>query len=71
MPLSAWSACWPCFDSTYSQNVHSRNFYQAADLRWTSRFVDVVGRLPDGRMMVDYRKFHDTEPDPDATPLAG
>lgn len=51
------------FDATYSQTVHARNFYTVADLRFNERFQDVVGRLPDGRMLVDYNRFHDTVPD--------
>lgn len=26
------------------------------------RFVDVISQLDDGRMMIDYSRFHDTEP---------
>lgn len=50
-------------DSTYAQTVHARNFYFASDLRFGHRFADVTSSLPDGRLVVDYRKFHDTAPD--------
>jgi len=55
-------------DSTYAQTVHARSFYFATDLRFGHRFADVTSSLPDGRLVVDYRKFHDTIPE--AQPLA-
>lgn len=52
-------------DSTYAQNTHARYLYNAADVRFGRHFVDVISRLPDGRMLVDYTHFHDTLPDDD------
>lgn len=52
-------------DSTYAQNTHARYLYNAADVRFGRHFVDVISRLPDGRMLVDYTHFHDTVPDDD------
>ncbi|MCA9577492.1 MAG: low temperature requirement protein A [Sandaracinaceae bacterium] len=49
-------------DGTYAQTTHARHLYRGADVRVGQRFVDVVSRLPDGRMMVDYERFHDLEP---------
>lgn len=34
------------------------------DVRFGQRFVDILSRLDDGRMLIDYTHFHDTEPEP-------
>ena len=49
-------------DETMSQVVHARWSYVMHELRWHHRFIDVIGRLPDGRSFIDYSKFHDTAP---------
>ena len=55
-------------DGTYGQTVYARHNYTAADIRVHHRFVDVISQLPDGRMMIDYEKFHHTVPtDPSPT----
>ena len=53
-------------DDTFSQTIHSRHAYAAGDLRFGARFVDIIGPLPDGRLGVDYTKFHSTRPAPRA-----
>jgi len=53
-------------DSTYAQNTHTRHLYGPNDLRFGERFVDVIHELEDGRLMIDYANFHDTQPDADA-----
>lgn len=50
-------------DSTYAQTTHARKTYYPEDIHFGSRFVDVISNLPDGRLMVDYDKFHDVERD--------
>ena len=50
-------------DSTYGQTVHARHNYQPDDIRRDHRFVDVISQLPDGRLIIDYGKFHDTVPE--------
>ncbi len=50
-------------DSTYAQTTHARMLYRAEDVRFGCRFVDVITTLPDGRMQVDFTRFHDTVPD--------
>ena len=47
-------------DPTFSQTVHARHVYDAADLRWNHRLADILGRADDGRRSIDYRRFHDT-----------
>ena len=49
-------------DATFSQTVHARHIYDHADLRWGHRFVDIVDNTEDGRLRIDYQRFHDTEP---------
>jgi len=46
-------------DATFSQTVHARHSYVAADVVWNARFADVLVVLPDGRRAIDYAKFHD------------
>lgn len=47
-------------DATYGQTVHARKLYQPEHVLWNRRFVDVIGRTEDGRMLIDYDLFHDT-----------
>jgi inward rectifier potassium channel len=57
-------------DATYGQTTHARHMYYPEDVRVGERFVDVLSELPDGRMMIDYTRFHDTEPDDTAREAA-
>jgi inward rectifier potassium channel len=50
-------------DGTYGQTVHARHTYLPEDVRWNERFVDVLGRTEDGRLLVDYTHFHQTRPE--------
>lgn len=49
-------------DETFNQTIHARHSYSMAEIRWGRRFVDIVGPLDDGRVAIDYTKFHDTRP---------
>ncbi len=51
-------------DETFSQTIHSRHSYVAEEIVWGRRFEDVLGPLPDGRMAIDYTRFHLTRPAP-------
>ncbi|MEM6961745.1 MAG: low temperature requirement protein A, partial [Myxococcota bacterium] len=51
------------FDSTYAQTTHAQRIWYPEDIRFNSRFVDVVADLPDGRILIDYERFHDTHID--------
>lgn len=53
-------------DATYGTNTHARHNYDPAEIRVGHRFVDVISELEDGRLMVDFHKFHDTVPDEEA-----
>lgn len=50
-------------DATYGTTTHARHIYHPENIKPNHRFVDVISQLDDGRMMIDYGKFHDTEPD--------
>jgi inward rectifier potassium channel len=47
-------------DATYGQQTHARHVYYPEDVLRNHRFVDVVSELEDGRLMIDYTRFHDT-----------
>jgi inward rectifier potassium channel len=51
-------------DETSSQAVHARTSYLAHEVLWGRRFADVFTQTEDGRLAIDYRRFHDTEPSP-------
>jgi len=51
-------------DETFNQTIHSRHSYNADEIVWGRRFEDIIGPLPDGRMGVDYTRFHHTQPAP-------
>ncbi len=51
-------------DGTYGQTIHARKVYERDDLLLGHRMVDIVEQLPDGRMMIDYNRFHQTEEAP-------
>jgi len=47
--------------------VHVRHAWAPADILWNHRFIDVLVPVPGGRRAIDYRKFHDVEPDGSAS----
>ena len=49
-------------DETMMQNVHARASYDNSEVLFGRRFADIFGYLPDGRLAMDYRRFHETEP---------
>ncbi len=55
------------YDATYAQQVHARHIYYPEDIRWNHRYVDVVEAAPGQPLIIDYRYFHDTIPDADAS----
>jgi len=55
-------------DDVSLQPVHGRRRYTTSDIVWGARLADVLSELPDGRMQLDIRKFHDLVPsEPTAT----
>jgi len=53
------------YDATYAQQTHARHIYYPEDFTFDANFVDVISHLEDGRLQIDYNKFHDTRPDDD------
>lgn len=55
-------------DGTYGQTIYARRIYAPEDVRAGHRFVDVMSQLPDGRLVLDLSRFHDTHPEQAAVP---
>ena len=51
------------FDENSAQPLNSRHAYGHEDLRWQHRLADIFARTEDGRLLLDYRRFHDITPD--------
>lgn len=51
-------------DDTTMQPVHALHSYYARDVLWNARPVDILSEDADGNMVLDLRRFHDTEPTP-------
>jgi inward rectifier potassium channel len=51
------------FDDTLATTVHARHVYRAAEIHFARRFADVLGRGKHGERVIDYARFHDTEPE--------
>jgi inward rectifier potassium channel len=49
-------------DANTVQTIHARTSYLAHEVLCNQRFVDVFTQTEDGRLAIDYRLFHDTEP---------
>lgn len=49
-------------DSRIGQTVYARWAYSQCDIRWDSRFVDILGEAEDGARTIDYEHFHDIMP---------
>jgi inward rectifier potassium channel len=48
------------FDVLAAQNVHAQKSYHHHDIRFGHRYADILGTAEDGRLRVDYGRFHDT-----------
>ena len=48
-------------DGTFAQTVHARHIYLGEDIVWGARFADMMTPLPDGRLQLDYGRFHTIE----------
>lgn len=49
-------------DETLSQTIHARHHYDAPQILWNMKFVDVLEMLPGGDRVIDYREFHHVVP---------
>jgi inward rectifier potassium channel len=48
------------YDVVAAQTVHARKSYEHDDILFGQRYVDVVQPYVDGRVRIDYGRFHDT-----------
>jgi inward rectifier potassium channel len=48
------------YDVVAAQTVHARKSYEHSDILFGQRYVDVVQPSDDGRVRIDYGRFHDT-----------
>ena len=48
------------YDVVAAQTVHARKPYEHHEILFGRRYADVLGTSPDGRVKIDYGRFHDT-----------
>jgi inward rectifier potassium channel len=48
------------YDVVAAQTVHARKSYEHPDIRFGHRYVDVLDVSEDGKVRIDYGRFHDT-----------
>lgn len=51
-------------DDILADTIYARHAYAPEQILWGRRFVDVLSVSPQGRLIVDLTRFHDTEPHP-------
>jgi inward rectifier potassium channel len=50
-------------DDSSAQHLYARKFYSQSDILWRYRYRDITSLSPEGRLLIDYSKFHDVIPD--------
>jgi inward rectifier potassium channel len=48
------------YDIVAAQTIHARMTYDHANIRFGQRYADILETFDDGRIRIDYGKFHDT-----------
>ena len=48
------------YDVVAAQTVHARKSYDHSDIRFGQRYADILGTTEDGRLRIDYGRFHET-----------
>jgi len=48
------------YDVVAAQTVHARQSYDHPDIRFGHRYADILDTSDDGRLRIDYGRFHDT-----------
>jgi inward rectifier potassium channel len=48
------------YDVVAAQTVHARKSYDHSDLRFGRRYADILDTSEDGRLRIDYGRFHET-----------
>jgi hypothetical protein len=49
-------------DDSSAQQLNARRSYSQEQIRWNHRYVDVLTSSSNGRLLVDYAKFHNVTP---------
>ncbi|HZR60179.1 MAG TPA: ion channel [Xanthobacteraceae bacterium] len=49
-------------DDNSAQRLYARQLYAEEDIRWQHRYVDITSDSPEGRLVLDYAKFHEVMP---------
>ncbi len=50
-------------DENSAQQLNARQSYSQSQIRWGHRYVDIAASADDGRLLLDYGKFHDVTPE--------
>jgi inward rectifier potassium channel len=48
------------YDVVAAQTVHARKTYNYGDIRFGHRYADILDTSDEGRLRVDYGRFHET-----------
>jgi inward rectifier potassium channel len=51
------------YDVVAAQTVHARKSYDYPDIRFGHRYAEILDTAEDGRLKVDYGRFHETLPE--------
>jgi inward rectifier potassium channel len=50
-------------DESSAQQLNARRSYAPDDIRWQHRYIDISSTADNGRLILDYAKFHDVIPE--------
>ena len=50
-------------DDNSTQLLNARQTYAHTDIRWQHNYVDIIELSTEGRLVLDYGKFHDVIPE--------
>jgi inward rectifier potassium channel len=50
-------------DDSSAQRLYARYIYSEHDIRWHHRYRDITSLSDNGRLVLDYSKFHDVVPE--------
>jgi inward rectifier potassium channel len=48
------------YDVVAAQTIHARKSYDHSDIRFGQRYADIISTSEDGRIRIDYGRFHET-----------
>ena len=50
-------------DDNSAQRLYARQIYSRDDIRWQHRYRDITSLSERGRLLLDYTKFHEVDPE--------